>query len=111
VLLSFEEALGGRGLIEAATALIAEWPVPMLNLWNPAYAALSARGQARGCRTILTGNGGDEWLAVSPFLAADLIKSLDVVGFVRFATTLKRSYRASRLSLWRGASGPSVFGR
>ena len=103
VLLSFEEALGGRGLIEAATALIAEWPVPMLNLWNPAYAALSARGQARGCRTILTGNGGDEWLAVSPFLAADLIKSLDVVGFVRFAATLKRSYRASRLSLWRGA--------
>ena len=82
VLLSFEEALGGRGLIEAATGLIAEWPVPMLNLWNPAYATLAARGRARGCRVILTGNGGDEWLAVSPFLAADLIKSLDVVGFI-----------------------------
>jgi asparagine synthase (glutamine-hydrolysing) len=103
ILLSFDEALGGRGLIEAATNLIAEWPVPMLNLWNPAYASLAAQGRARGCRAILTGNGGDEWLAVSPFLAADLIKSLDVVGFVRFATTLKRSYRASRLSLWRGA--------
>jgi asparagine synthase (glutamine-hydrolysing) len=103
ILLSFDDALGGRGLIEAATAMIAEWPVPMLNLWNPAYAALAARGRARGCRVILTGNGGDEWLAVSPFLAADLIKSLDIVGFVRFATTLKRSYRASRLSLWRGA--------
>jgi asparagine synthase (glutamine-hydrolysing) len=103
ILLSFEDALGARGLIEAATALIAEWPVPMLNLWNPAYAALAARGRARGCRVILTGNGGDEWLAVSPFLAADLIKSLDVVGFIRFAATLKRSYRASRLSLWRGA--------
>jgi asparagine synthase (glutamine-hydrolysing) len=103
ILLSFDDALGGRGLIEAATELIAEWPVPMLNLWNPAYASLSARGRARGCRVILTGNGGDEWLAVSPFLAADLIKSLDVVNFVRFAATLKRSYRASRLSLWRGA--------
>jgi asparagine synthase (glutamine-hydrolysing) len=103
VLLSFEEALGGRGLIEAATGLIAEWPVPMLNLWNPAYATLAARGRARGCRVILTGNGGDEWLAVSPFLAADLIKSLDVVGFIRFAATLKRSYSASRLSLWRGS--------
>ena len=75
----------------------------MLNLWNPAYAALAARGRARGCRVILTGNGGDEWLAVSPFLAADLIKSLDVVGFIRFAATLKRSYSASRLSLWRGS--------
>jgi asparagine synthase (glutamine-hydrolysing) len=103
ILLSFDEALGGRGLIEAATDLIAEWPVPMLNLWNPAYATLAARGRDRGCRVILTGNGGDEWLAVSPFLAADLIKSLDVIGFVRFATTLKRSYSASRLSLWRGA--------
>jgi asparagine synthase (glutamine-hydrolysing) len=103
ILLSFDDALGGRGLIEAATDLIAQWPVPMLNLWNPAYGALAARGRARGCRVILTGNGGDEWLAVSPFLAADLIKSLDVVGFIRFATTLKRSYRASRLSLWRGA--------
>jgi asparagine synthase (glutamine-hydrolysing) len=103
VMLSFTDALNGRGLIESATALIAEWPVPMLNLWNPAYAALAARGRARGCRTILTGNGGDEWLAVSPFLAADLIKSVDVVGFVRFAATLKRSYSASRLSLWRGS--------
>jgi asparagine synthase (glutamine-hydrolysing) len=103
VLLSFGDALNGRGLIESATSLIAEWPVPMLNLWNPAYAALAARGRDRGCRVILTGNGGDEWLAVSPFLAADLIKSLDVIGFVRFAATLKRSYRASRLSLWRGS--------
>lgn len=103
ILLSFDEALGGRGLIEAATDLIAEWPVPMLNLWNPAYATLAARGRDRGCGVILTGNGGDEWLGVSPFLAADLIKSLDAIGFVRFATTLKRSYSASRLSLWRGA--------
>jgi asparagine synthase (glutamine-hydrolysing) len=103
IMLSFDDALGRRGLIEAATDLIAEWPVPMLNLWNPAYATLAARGRDRGCGVILTGNGGDEWLAVSPFLAADLIKSLDVIGFVRFATTLKRSYSASRLSLWRSA--------
>ena len=101
--LSFTQALNGRGLIESATALIGSWPVPMLNLWNPAYMTLASRGRARGCRVVLTGNGGDEWLAVSPFLSADLIKSLDVAGFIRFASTLKRSYSASRLSLWRGA--------
>jgi asparagine synthase (glutamine-hydrolysing) len=101
--LPFMQALNGRGLIESATGLIATWPVPMLNLWNPAYLTLAQRGRARGCQVILTGNGGDEWLAVSPFLAADLIRSLDVPGFIRFAATLKRSYRASRLSLWRGA--------
>ncbi|HEX7084815.1 MAG TPA: asparagine synthase-related protein [Vicinamibacterales bacterium] len=99
----FMQALNGRGLIEAATGLIATWPVPMLNLWNPAYLTLAQRGRARGCKVVLTGNGGDEWLAVSPFLAADLIRSLDVPGFIRFAATLKRSYKASRLSLWRGA--------
>ena len=101
--LPFMQALNGRGLIESATGLIATWPVPMLNLWNPAYLTLAQRGRARGCQVILTGNGGDEWLAVSPFLAADLIRSLDVPGFIRFAATLKRSYRASRLSLWHGA--------
>ena len=103
VFVPFWQTLGGRGLIESATDMIATWPVPMLNMWNPAYSALATQGQARGCSTILTGNGGDEWLAVSPFLAADLIKAGDVAGFVRFAATLRRSYSASRLSMWHGA--------
>lgn len=103
IFVPFWQTLGGRGLIEAATDMVATWPVPMLNLWNPAYAALASQGQARGCSTILTGNGGDEWLAVSPFLSADLIKAGDVAGFIRFAQTLRRSYKASRLSMWHGA--------
>jgi asparagine synthase (glutamine-hydrolysing) len=103
VFLSFWESLQGRGLIESAVDMIGTWPVPMLNLWNPAYTALAQHGKAQGCRTILTGNGGDEWLAVSPFLSADLMRSGDVAGFIRFAMSLKRSYKGSRLSLWRGA--------
>ena len=112
-LIGFDEALGGAGLFEQALALNRRWPFPLNNTWNPAYMALAARGKAAGVQTILTGTGGDEWLTVSAFLAADLIRSGDVAGFTRFVRSWRASYPASlakiaRSTLWTFGLRPLV---
>jgi asparagine synthetase B (glutamine-hydrolysing) len=49
--------------------------------------ALCARAARQGCRVILTGDGGDEWLLPAPVWAADRMLRLDLSG-------LRRLYRA-----------------
>jgi asparagine synthetase B (glutamine-hydrolysing) len=100
-LLSFTEALGERGLFTQVLALDRDWPAPVGSTWNPAYMSLAARGRSAGVDTILTGTGGDEWLTVSAFLAADLIRAGDLRGFARFVASWRRSYRCSSLVLAR----------
>jgi asparagine synthase (glutamine-hydrolysing) len=101
VLLPFFEAVGPKGLIESALAENDSWPTPLLNTWWPAYRQLALEGKSRGCQVILTGGGGDEWLTVSPFLAADLLRSFDVGGFVRLYRNILRSQGGSRLATFR----------
>jgi asparagine synthase (glutamine-hydrolysing) len=104
--LHFEEAVRPRGLLTDAVDLCARSWAPLMNTWTPAFASLAARGRDRGCRVLLTGTGGDEWLGVTPCLAADLLKSGRLVALTRFAGMLKRSYRMSALqaltaTMWR----------
>ena len=75
----------------------------MANMWNAGYEPLAQRGAERGCSVILTGMGGDEWLTVSPYLAADLMKALDVRAFVKHVRALQRSYPFLQRSLLRSA--------
>ena len=108
---SFGEAVGNRGLLVPALEMAASWPAPMMNLWNPAYSALASRGAQRGCRVILTGSGGDEWLAVSPYLSADLIRAGRIADVIRFIGTTKRSYKvtsaqAAQSVLWTFGAKP-----
>jgi asparagine synthetase B (glutamine-hydrolysing) len=110
-LIGFDEALGGRGLFEESLALTRQWPFPLNNTWNPAYMALASHGKAAGVQTILTGTGGDEWLTVSAFLAADLIRAGDAAGFARLVGSWRRSYPASvfkiaRSTLWTFGARP-----
>jgi hypothetical protein len=72
----------------------------------PAYVQLAREGRARGCTVILTGGGGDEWLSVSPYYAADLMRRLDVRGLYKLFHEHRRSHRVSSLLylrniLWR----------
>jgi asparagine synthase (glutamine-hydrolysing) len=101
-LLPFEEAVGARGLLTEAAELCALSWAPLMNTWSPAFAHLAARGRDRGCRVIMTGTGGDEWLGVTPYLAADLLKAGRLAALARFAGVLKRSYR---MSTWQVLSG------
>jgi Asparagine synthase/Glutamine amidotransferase domain len=100
---AIEEAGGGRGVLESVLEISAARSAPVIGCWLPGYRALGLKAREQGCRTILTGGGGDEWLAVSFFLAADLIRALDVRGLRRLGRTVGRSYysRTTRVALWR----------
>jgi asparagine synthase (glutamine-hydrolysing) len=109
--IGFGTAVGDRGLLVPALEMARSWPAPMMNLWNPAYSYLAGRGAERGCRVILTGSGGDEWLAVSPFLSADLLRQGRVTDLFRFIGTTKRSYKvttaqAAKSVLWSFGARP-----
>ena len=101
VLLTFEEAVGRNGLMERGLEYSRTAPLPLLNFWLPAYTRLGAEGVQRGCRAILNGSGGDEWLGVTPYLAADLIKAFDVAGLYRLWNSQRRSYDTASLILLR----------
>jgi asparagine synthase (glutamine-hydrolysing) len=92
ILLDVREALGFRPLLEQALQLNAALPAPLINTWQPAYLTLAERARPHGIRTILTGHGGDEWLTVSPYLAADLLRRGAFVELAQFLRTLKRSF-------------------
>lgn len=92
-LLPMDEATGPQGLILAALEMTRTWPAPLQSIWNPAYYRLALEGKRRGCRVILTGGGGDEWLTVDPLYAADLLRDLNFPGLLRLLGSLQRSYR------------------
>lgn len=93
--------VGEKGLVQTALDFSASGSAPPQNVWLPAYHQLALAGKSQGCKTILTGGGGDEWLTVTPLLAADLLASLDLAGLVRFTAALQRSLRLPTLPLWR----------
>lgn len=99
---SFDSAAGDKGLLPAAIELSAQLDLPLLNTWLPTYQHLGMQGKQRGCDVILTGNGGDEWLSVGPFYAADLLLKGDFRGLSRLFNNVGRSYHASRFDTLRG---------
>jgi len=78
VLLPFDSAVGDRGLLVAALKRAARSAVPPLNLWSPAYDSLIDEAARRGCKVILSGEGGDEWLVPPPLYVADRLAALDL---------------------------------
>jgi hypothetical protein len=58
-LLPFADAVGRPGLLSQAIRLNARVSSPLINRWQPAYAALAAVGRDAGVEVILTGSGGD----------------------------------------------------
>ncbi|MCP4204742.1 MAG: hypothetical protein GY769_22775 [bacterium] len=97
---------GRRGPLERAADLASTWPVPLLNVWNGEFSRLAQAGRERGCDVILTGSGGDDWLGVSPYYAADLLLSGRLVTLARLIGGLRSSYglsmaEAARIGIWR----------
>ncbi len=92
-LIDFDSAVGTTGLLEGGIALNRTLGAPLFNTWMPAYLTLLDTAVAEDVDTILTGEGGDEWLGTTPFLAADLWRRGDLPGLVALARTWKRSFR------------------
>lgn len=99
----FDDALQHRSLLQSSIELGATWPVPMLNVWAPAYQHLASIGAQRHCSAILTGTGGDEWLNVSPYLAADLIRHGQFVALARLIRTHQRSFQFTKAQILRSS--------
>ncbi len=98
-------------LLESALEITATRPAPLLNTWLPGYIDLTERGKRRGVRTILSGAGGDEWLTITPLLAADLLRSGDLKRLVQMMRGWGRSYELTpvqvlRSLLWRFGARP-----
>jgi asparagine synthase (glutamine-hydrolysing) len=100
-LVDFHEALGSRPFLEQTLELNKLTSAPLLNVWQPPYVALARRASLDGVRTILTGQGGDEWLCVSHYIAADLIRRGAFVDLAQFVGTVYRSYQLDLLPVTR----------
>jgi asparagine synthetase B (glutamine-hydrolysing) len=111
IVLDWNSAVGADGVIARAAELSSMMPAPLLNFWVPAYDTLALSGRERGCEVILTGAGGDEWLGVTPYYAADLLRWGSVRGLRRLYVEQSRSYPVSRVAyarnvIWRYGARP-----
>ncbi len=78
------------GLLAGTVAMGGELPSPPFDLLKPAYVGLLRRAREQGCQVALTGEGGDEWLTVTPVYAADLIARGQ---FLRLARLLRMTLK------------------
>lgn len=99
------------GFLHKAVELAREMSFPPINMWLTRYNDLAEIGREQGCRAILTGTGGDEWAGVTPFLAADMIRSLDLTDLLRLWQVTRRSFQRPTAQLARFFSGAPACGR
>jgi asparagine synthase len=118
VLRTPEDLVGPTGLFQAALELARHSISHPPELVVPAYDELSVLGVARGCTTILSGSGGDEWLLPPPAYAVDRILSLDVLALTELCRAWagywpgRQPLSAMRGVLWRSgvrSLGLSLF--
>jgi asparagine synthase (glutamine-hydrolysing) len=111
VMMPFWEASGHDETLQRVAEVGATYPAPLINLWRPAYLALGAQGVRHGCRAILTGHGGDEWMDSGIDVAADFLRTGNLIDLVRLYRMARRSYRIParlmlRNVLWRFGARP-----
>jgi asparagine synthetase B (glutamine-hydrolysing) len=92
LLLSFEEAARSHGALAAALAMSRCLPAPLVRFWRPAYQRLAVEARQRGCRVILTGEGGDDWVELKSSLAADCLRHGDLTTLYRLWRSQVRFY-------------------
>jgi asparagine synthase (glutamine-hydrolysing) len=90
-LLDFPAALGSRPLLTQSLDLTRRLSSPLVNAWMPPYLALARLGRLHGIETVLSGDGGDEWLAVPAWHAADLLARGDAIGWYQFTRMWQQS--------------------
>ena len=100
----FFDAVPSKQLLAPGVELSRTSSAPLINTWSPAYLGLAERGRRRGVDVILTGSGGDEWLTVTPYLCADLLRARNFGGFARLMRVWQRSYRLSTWQLLKGTA-------
>ncbi|HEX7005148.1 MAG TPA: asparagine synthase-related protein [Trueperaceae bacterium] len=100
--LEWSDALGEHGLLQPCLETAAGSPLPLHNPWRPATDALASLAATEGCRVVLTGSGGDEWLSVDALVVADYLRSGNLLGLVRYLASVGRSQELSWIQLLKG---------
>jgi asparagine synthase (glutamine-hydrolysing) len=111
----YADAVPKKGLLASALEITQQQAAPLLNTWMPAYTDLTYRAKRRGLTAILSGAGGDEWLSVSPTLAADMIRRGDLKGLWKLTTGWQHSYNLSlprtlHMLFWKYGMSPVLAG-
>lgn len=96
-----DEAVGSQGQLLAALQMSSQLAAPLIFFWLPAYVNLGLEAKRRGCRVIMTGAGGDDWLTVGPSYASDLLRDGNITGLYQLLASFKRSYRYTPYNLLR----------
>lgn len=102
ILVPYEQAVAPDGLVSAGLKLSRLLPAPMFNINAPAFMHLSHAAWERGCRVLVTGEGADEWLGMSPLLAANMLSPANLIGIFHLSRSLSRYYQSVR---WAGLRG------
>lgn len=98
-LMTFADAVAPLGLTRASVQLSRVLSAPLFNFWRPAYLNIARQNAHIGYQVLLSGNGGDEWLGVSPYYAADLIRKGRIGGLYNMWRTYIQSYHLSRFAV------------
>lgn len=69
------------------------WPAEFI--YGPLFQALAERARADGCEALMSGDGGDELLTVTPAYAADMLKQGDIAGMIRMVRIFLRYWKGS----------------
>lgn len=89
------EWTGGRDGIELSLELTPRLPGPSRIYWVGTYTRFYRRAADAGVPTLLTGAGGDNWLAVAETHAIDLMRRLQAAQLYRFITSDVRTRGAT----------------
>jgi asparagine synthetase B (glutamine-hydrolysing) len=93
--LAVEQFSQPPGLFRRAIEHSAWTPWPAEFIYGPLFQALAARANADGCEALMTGDGGDELLTVTPAYAADMLRQGDIAGMIRMVRIFLRFWQGS----------------
>jgi hypothetical protein len=113
LMLTVEETLGRRSLLEAGFALSAGSPCPLFSAWQPAYEGLLQSAKGLGLGGLMMGSGGDDLLCVSLSYAEDCLVAGDVRRLWNFyqacrQTSPETALLVARVVFWHWAIRPAL---
>lgn len=96
VLVPFKSDPGNEETLLESLATNAALQAPGSSIWNAIHTRLGIEARERGCKVLMTGNGGDEWTSVGADYSANLIRGLEIGEIYHLCRSLEYTYRGSR---------------